>query len=60
MRIDILVSVLPKGINDLEVGVEEHNLKNAIGKLLADQGYKFVVAGSEIVNEGTKKKVVLD
>ena len=61
MRIDILVSVLPKGINDLEAGIEEYNLKNAIGKLLAEQGYeKFIVAGSDILNENVKNKVVLD
>lgn len=61
VRIDILVSVLLKGINDLEAGIEEHNLKNAIGKLLAEQGYeKFIVAGSDIINENVKNKVVLD
>ena len=40
MRIDILVSVLPKGVNALEV----HNLKNAIAKTVREHGYKkFVV-----------------
>ena len=61
MRIDILVSVLPKGVNDLEVSIEEHNLKNAIGKVLVELGYKkFTVAGSDMINEDVKKKVVLD
>ena len=61
MRIDILVSVLSKGINDLERSIEEHNLKNAIGKVLSEYGYeKFTVAGSDIINESVKKKVVLD
>lgn len=44
MRIDILVSVLPKGVNALEVGVEELNLKNAIAKTVREHGYeKFIV-----------------
>lgn len=61
MRIDILVSVLPKGINDLEISIEEHNLKNAIGKALAEAGYeKFIVAGSDMIKDDVKKKVVLD
>jgi len=61
MRIDILVSVLSKGINDLERSIEEYNLKNAIGKVLLEYGYeKFTVAGSDIINESVKKKVVLD
>lgn len=56
MRIDILVSVIPKGINRLEVTIEENNLKNAIGKLLTEKGYdKFTVASNDIINDNVKK-----
>jgi hypothetical protein len=61
MRIDVLVSVLSKGINDLECAIEEENLRQAIGKLLYEQGYtKFTVVGSDIINDNVKSKVVLD
>lgn len=61
MRIDILISVLSKGINDLEASLEEHNLKNDIGKLLWESGYdKFTVVGSDILNPDVKGKVTLD
>lgn len=61
MRIDILVSVLSKGINDLEAITEEHNLRNAIAKLLVEKGYeKFVVAGSDMIRDDVKGKVTLD
>ena len=56
LRIDILVSVIPKGINRLEVTIEENNLKNAIGKLLTEKGYdKFTVASNDIINDNVKK-----
>lgn len=56
MRIDILVSVIPKGINHLEVAIEENNLKNAIGKLLTEKGYdKFTVVSNDIINDNVKK-----
>lgn len=61
IRIDILVSVLAKGINDLETSIEEHNLKNVIGRAVFDSGYeKFVIAGSDLLSDDTKGKVVLD
>lgn len=61
MRIDILISTLPKGINDLEMAIEEQNIKNAIGKMLSDMGYtKFIVAGSDMLQDDVKGKVVLD
>lgn len=61
MRIDIALSVIPKGINDLEVYMEEQNIKNEIGRLLREKGYdRFIVVGSDILNEETKSKVVLD
>lgn len=61
MRIDILVSVIPKGINELEKAMEEQNLKNVIGKAVFDSGYqKFVIAGSDLLSDNTKAKVVLD
>lgn len=47
--------------NHLEVEIEELNLKNSIGKLLYDMGYeKYTVAGSELLNDNIKNKVVLD
>jgi len=61
MRIDILVSALPRGINDLEMSIEEQNIKNSIGKLLHDMGYKkFIIAGSDMISDKLKSKVVLD
>jgi hypothetical protein len=61
VRIDILVSVIPKGINELEKAMEEQNLKNVIGKAVFDSGYqKFVIAGSDLLSDNTKAKVVLD
>ena len=59
MRIDILVSVISNGINDLESSVEEHNLKNDIKQLLEEKGYKkFSLSGSDKTK--TKGKVSLD
>lgn len=60
MRIDILVSCLPKGMNELDIAIEEHNLINEIAKLLNDKGYKFVIADSDIIRDDVKNKVVLD
>lgn len=61
MRIDIVVSVLSESKNHLEASIEEHNLKNSIGKLLHEMGYeKFTVAGSDMLSDETKNKVVLD
>jgi hypothetical protein len=61
IRIDILVSALPKGINELEQQMEEENLRQAIGKLLGECGYtKFVVVGGSYLNKDTKAKVALD
>lgn len=51
MRIDLLVSVLPKETDSLKTFIEEDKLKNIICKLLAEKGYKkFTVASSDAIN----------
>ena len=61
IRIDILASVLSRGINALEQEIEEENLRQAIGKFLVEQGYtKFVVTGGSFLNKDIKEKAVLD
>lgn len=61
MRIDILVSVLSKEVDNLETIIEEHNLKNEIAKLLVEKGYeKFIVAGSDMISDDVKRKATLD
>lgn len=61
MRIDILVSVLSKEVDNLETIIEEHNLKNEIAKLLVEKGYeKFIVACSDMISDDVKRKATLD
>lgn len=61
MRIDIIISVLSKETNQLKAALEEYELKNSIGKLLYEKGYKkFVVAGSDVLSDKIKDKIVLD
>jgi len=60
MRIDILVSAISKGINEIEVAIEEHNLINDIARLLSDKGYKYAIADSDIIRDDVKARVVLD
>jgi hypothetical protein len=60
MRIDILVSAIPKGINELEMAIEERNLINDIARLLSDKGYKYAIADSDVIRDDVKTRVVLD
>ncbi len=62
MRIDILVSVLAKEEKDeFKKYEKELELRNLIGRLLREQGYKrFVIVGSKFLNDNVKKKIKLD
>ena len=62
MRIDILVSVLAKEEKDeFKKYEKELELRNLIGRLLHEQGYKrFVIVGSKFLNDNVKKKIKLD
>lgn len=56
-RIDIVVSALAKGINDLEATVEEKKLEYEIAKLLREKGYKkYFVASGDMVSEKINSK----
>lgn len=55
MRIDICISALPKGTNDLQTWAEEQNLKQDISNLLITKGYtKYIIAGSEMIRDEIK------